>query len=333
MLNLQELTVFVAAAEGRSFSEGARRLHLSQPSVSQTIKNLERQLGVKLFVRVGHHAQLSDFGEILLPMARQLLANAQQIEEEVAALSGSVVGRFDIGCSTTSGKYLLPRLIARFRDQFPQVRINVLISSRETVLKRLLEGQTAFGVSSKCIDHQNLDYQSFFCDEVILIAPADHPWSKDRHIELRNLLDVPILLRESGSGTFELVMQALGAHHISPDMLDVAMVLGNTEAIAMSVEEGLGVAFVSRLAAVRQLEMGHVVEIGVENLDLRRNLYLARNRAFPFTRAQSTFWDFVRASAPLVLGEARGLRRLRQAGRDEPCREQTVSASLEQTRG
>jgi DNA-binding transcriptional LysR family regulator len=294
MLNLDALKVFLAAAEHGSFSEAGRQLHLSQPAVSQIIQGLERQLGAQLFVRQGRTAQLTEGGQMLVPMARELLNSAQRVEQTMLSIQGEVIGEMSIGCSTASGKYLLPGLIARFRRQYPQVRLNVLVTSRESVINKLLNGEVALGVSSKQIEHTDLEYQDFFKDNVILIVPANHPWAQYRKIYPDDLLDEPMILREEVAGTREVLMDGLQKRDISPEMLNVAMVLGNAEAIEMAVEEGLGVAFVSRLAASRGLELGRVVEVEVEGMELSRNIYLVRNRKQPFTRAQMEFWQFIK---------------------------------------
>jgi DNA-binding transcriptional LysR family regulator len=294
MLNLDALKVFLAAAEHGSFSEAGRQIHLSQPAVSQIIQGLERQLGAQLFVRQGRTAQLTEGGQMLVPMARELLNSAQRVEQTMLSIQGEVIGEMSIGCSTASGKYLLPGLIARFRRQYPQVRLNVLVTSRESVINKLLNGEVALGVSSKQIEHTDLEYQDFFKDNVILIVPANHPWAQYRKIYPDDLLDEPMILREEVAGTREVLMDGLQKRDISPEMLNVAMVLGNAEAIEMAVEEGLGVAFVSRLAASRGLELGRVVEVEVEGMELSRNIYLVRNRKQPFTRAQMEFWQFIK---------------------------------------
>jgi DNA-binding transcriptional LysR family regulator len=294
MFTLNELDVFLTAADLGNFSEAARRLNISQPAVSQAISSLERHFGMDLFLRHGRSVRLTEAGQALIPMARELLATAWRLDETMTSLQGEVVGDIDIGCSTASGKYLLPGLIARFRRQFPHVRINVRVSGRGSVMDRLLTGRASMGVSSKRIDHRDLEYQDFFTDEIILIVPADHPWANYRLVYPDDLLDEPIILREDGSGTREVLLEALHDKDISPDMLTISMVLGNAEAIEMAVEEGLGVAFISRLAAARGLELGRVVEIKVDGMDLRRGIFLARNRRFPTTRAQSEYWDFVK---------------------------------------
>jgi DNA-binding transcriptional LysR family regulator len=293
MFNINELVVFLTAAEYGNFSEAGRQLHISQPAVSQTIDNLQKHFGTKLFMRHGRTVRLTDAGHVLLPMAKELLASAKRIDETMMSLQGEVIGEMNVGCSTASGKYLLPGLIARFRLLFPQVRINVIVSNRESVINKLLAGDCALVVSSKRVEHRDIEYHEFFNDDVILIAPAEHPWAEYRMIYTDDLLEEPLILREEVAGTREILMENLRQRDILPEMLNVAMVLGNAEAIEMAVEEGIGVAFISRLAATRGLELGRIVEVNVQGMLLQRRIYLARNRRFPSTRAQSEFWKFV----------------------------------------
>ncbi len=298
MLNLDSLRVFLTVAEYDSFSEAGRRLHLTQPAISQSIQGLEKQLGIQLFTRQGRSVQLTEAGQVLVSMARELLTAAQRVEQTMLSLHGEVMGEMSVGCSTASGKYLLPALIARFRREYPQVRINVLVTSRDSVIHKLLSGEVALGVSSKIIEHYDLEYQDFFKDDVILVVPAGHRWAQYRKIYPDDLLDEPIILREEVAGTREVLRDGLLKCDISPDMLNVAMVLGNAEAIGMAVEEGLGVAFISRLAAARGIALGRLVEVQVEGMELTRNLYMVRNRRQPLTRMRVEFWEFVKKARP-----------------------------------
>ena len=293
MLNLDALKVFLTVGEFNSFSEAGRQLHMSQPAVSQIVRGLEKQLGVQLFVREGRNAKLTEAGQVLIPMGRELLAATQRVEQTMSSLQTEVVGELNIGCSTAAGKYLLPGLIARFRREYPQVRINVIVTSRDSVINKLANGDVCLGISSKQIENSCLEYQEFYTDSVILIVPASHPWAKFRKVFTDDLIDEPMILREELAGTREVLMDGLYQHDISPDMLNVAMVLGNTEAIEMAVEEELGIAFVSRLAAARGLELGHVVEVAVEGMTLTRTIYLVRSQQHVLTKAQTKFWDFV----------------------------------------
>lgn len=292
MVNLNELVIFLAAAECGNFSQAGRQLHLSQPAVSQNMENLEKRFGAKLFMRQGRTVRLTEAGQALRPMAVELLATARRLDETMASLKGEVVGEMNLGCSTASGKYLLPGLIARFRKLFPQVRVNVLVHNRETVLNKLLGGDFSMGISSRRVEHNDLEYRDFYRDEVILIVPAGHAWARYARIYPDDLQDAPIILREESAGTRQVLFEGLRQHDISPDMLNVVMVLGNAEAIEMAVEEGIGVAFLSRLAAQRGLECGRVVEVEVKGMPLSRDLFLARNRRYPCTRAEAEFWNF-----------------------------------------
>ncbi|MCB9457087.1 MAG: LysR family transcriptional regulator [Anaerolineaceae bacterium] len=293
MLNLHELNIFTTAAEQSSFSKAGRILHLSQPAISQTIQNLERRLKTELFVRYGRTIRLTAAGETLLPLARELLANANRLEETMASLHGAVIGRIQIGCSTTSGKYILPGLIARFRNRFPQVRIDVQVTSRDGVLRRLADNKINFGVSSKQIEHHDLISWPIFTDEVILITCPNHPWSRFRRVYVDDLLDTEIVMRDQISGTYSVLMRELAVRNISEDMLNVAMVLGNAESIVSAVEEGIGIAFVSRLAAAHSLALGRVIEVEVEGMSLKRDLYFIRSQRFPASRAAGEFWDYL----------------------------------------
>ena len=291
--NLNDLVIFLVACETKNFSQAGRQLHLSQPAISQTIINLEKHFETKLFLRQGRSVHLTEIGQALRPMALELVSAARRLEESVSSLQGEVVGEFDIGCSTASGKYLLPSLIARFRRLYPLVRANMLVTSRKSVIRKLVSGEIALGVSSRLVEHRDLEYKDFFADEVILIAPAAHPWANFRRVYPDDLLDEPMILREESAGTREVLKKGLLDQDISFDMLNVAMVLGNAEAIEIAVEEGIGVAFISRLAAARGLELGRAVEVKVEGMNLYRKIYLARNQRFPTTRARMEFWDFV----------------------------------------
>jgi DNA-binding transcriptional LysR family regulator len=293
MLNADDLVVFIAAAECNNFSEAGRKLHLTQPAISQKIAGLEDRFGVKLFVRHGRTMRLTEAGQVLEPLAKELIGLTRRVEETMVSLQGEVFGEMNVGCSTASGKYLLPGLIAAFREEYPLVRVNVAVSSRKAVLNQLSAGDVALGISSKKVEHRDLLYKTLFTDDVILIVPAGHRWANYPRVYPDDLLDEPIILREEAAGTREVFLNALKCHDIYPEMLNIIMELGNAEAIEMAVEEGIGVAFISRLAAMRGLQLGKVVEVHVEGMELARSIYVVRNNSIPPTRAQVHFWEFL----------------------------------------
>jgi DNA-binding transcriptional LysR family regulator len=148
------------------------------------------------------------------------------------------------------------------------------------------------GVASKVLEHRDIECQSLFDDRIILIVPTEHPWAAYGRALPDDLLDQPIIMREETSGTCETVLQGLKSYGITPDMLNVAMELGNPEAIEMAVERGVGIAFVSEMVAARGIAMGRVKRVELHGLSLHRAVYIIRHVGYPFTRAQSLFWEF-----------------------------------------
>ena len=153
-LNLHEIAVFITAAQSASFSQAARRLHLSQPAVSQAIHSLESQFGTRLFERHGRAGRLTPAGEALLPVACELDGAAQVVVDTMHRVEGLVAGELVVGCATTAGKYLLPGELAAFQSQFLHVRVRLEIRNNEDVLADLLACKLALGVMSQVSTHR-----------------------------------------------------------------------------------------------------------------------------------------------------------------------------------
>ncbi len=295
MLNCSEVQVFAVAAETENFTETARRLHLSQPAVSQRIHSLERQLDLQLFRRSGRSVSLTSAGRVLLPMAHELMDLIRKIEETMWALDDEITGHIIIGCSTTAGKYALPLLAAAFNKEYPNVQVTIEMCHGGSPVEPLLAREVHVGVSDMKIVHRDLECQPFFTDHVILIAPESHPLAERLSIQPNDLLNHSFILREKGCSTCHMIETSLGEHGISLDQLRVVMSVGNSEAIEMAVEHGLGIAFISRLAARRGLESGRLAEVPVEGVNLERPLYVVRNTSAPKAPAELRLWDFVAA--------------------------------------
>ncbi|MEJ2305463.1 MAG: selenium metabolism-associated LysR family transcriptional regulator [Anaerolineales bacterium] len=293
MIELSRLEIFVFAAESLSFSEAAKHLNLTQPTISHHIQMLEHELGVMLFERSSSGLHLTEAGQFLLPWARKLIRESIEMQEMVAAMQNKIVGYLRIACSTTTGKYLLPQLAARFHNQYLGVRITILACIQENVIPRLLEEEANLGVLSREVSEEGFECQEFFEDHIILIAPASHPWAGGQEIEPADLLHVPFIIREATSGTRQVMLAELAKHDISVDDLDVFLEVGNAEAIVETVAAGFGVSFVSRLATACALEYGKVGEVPVADLDLRRKIYMVRREIENRYRAQDAFWGFI----------------------------------------
>ncbi|MCD4685067.1 MAG: LysR family transcriptional regulator [Anaerolineae bacterium] len=293
MIDLTKLRTFLHVAQSLSFSEAATHLHLSQPTVSQHIKVLEGDLGVKLFARVGHDVSLTEAGCLLLPYARKLVRESIEVKHLLAALDTRVVGQLRIACGTTTGKYITPQFAGRFRDRYPGVTVLVMRCVSPQVVPTLFCEEANIGVVSYDACGEGMECQEFFDDRIILIVPADHPWAARQCIEPSELLDMPIILREPTSGTRRALVIQLAKHAITLDDMNVFLEVGATEAIVKVVEAGLGVAFVSRLAADWALDKGSVVEVPVADFELHRMVYMIKPEMHPTSRAVEAFWSFV----------------------------------------
>ena len=293
MIDLLKVETFVHAAEHLNFSEAARILHLSQPTVSHHIKSLEQELGVVLFERDGTSIKLTEAGRLLLPWARRMLRNSIEIQEMMESLKEGIAGNLQIACSTTAGKYVLPQLAARFSLRHPNISTKLLRCTPISVVPNLLEKQANLGVVSYEIPGKEIEIQEFFKDLIIFIVPKDHPFVSRSTIQPEDLLGEPVMIRELTSGTRKIVLSELAKFDIHQEDLNIFMEIGNAEAIVRTVAAGYGVSFVSKLAAACALERGNVVAVPIEGLNLLRKIYMVRRKLEHSNRPADAFWSFI----------------------------------------
>jgi DNA-binding transcriptional LysR family regulator len=301
MLDAHQLNVFLVAAELENFTQAARHLHLSQPSVSAHVQALERQLDTQLFHRSGRHIALTEAGQALLPLAREMVQLSIHVEESIASLAGAVVGHLMLGCSTAAGKYVLPRLMSHFLSLHRQVQMTCNVMTRKTVLEALLDGTVHLAITSAREFSREIEYQHFNTDKIVLIVPADHPWASRSQIEPQELLTEKFLLREKTSGTRQALEQGLLEHGIYVEQLQTVLVMANSESLRTAVEEKIGVSFISRLVASAGMLLGRVVEVKVKGVELEQQLYIGRNTKRPATKVQTAFWEFIHEPANRAL--------------------------------
>ena len=292
-MDLLKIQAFLNAAETLNFSETAKQMHLSQSTISHHIKVLENEFGVALFDRSGQGIHLTEAGRLLIPWARRLIRDSFEIQDMMNSIQDKIVGHLRIACSTTSGKYILPQLAARFRNRYPWVKITILSCTSENVVPRLLEEEANIGVLSRESFEEGLEAQEFFTDQIVLIVPTDHPWATRDSIEPSDLIGSPFILRESTSGTRQVLLTELGKYDINLDDLDTFLEVGNAEAIIETVKAGFGVSFVSRLAATCAIQQKKVALVPVNGLKLKRKVFMIRRTFETPNRAQEVFWGFI----------------------------------------
>jgi DNA-binding transcriptional LysR family regulator len=304
MLDAHQLNVFLTAATTLNFTAAARQLHMSQPSVSQHIRELENFFDTQLFVREGRRIYLTDAGVALIPMAQRLVSASVSLEEKMRSLKEEVYGHLIVGCSTTSGKYILPFLLAEFLKRHPKVEATCHVASRAISMQMLCDGEVQLALASANEFCPDIEFKRLIGDPVVLIAPLDHPWAEKGEIEPQELLRGLFIMREEGSGTRSVAAQGLQRMGLSMDQLSRALTLGNSEAIALAVQEGIGVAFSSQ-SVVDYIVSGRVAPVKIKGLTMQQDIYIGRHKRHPATVAQTAFWNFVQERDQQPLAQSR----------------------------
>ena len=291
------LRVFRAVAAEASFRKASEMLHLSQPAVSQHIRALEEELGVQLFDRTGPRVSVTPAGKLLLKYAERSARVLEEAKAELGKLNLTVSGELRLGASSTVAQYILPRILGAFLKDNPKVWLSVVSGNTEEIVSLLLKDAIMLGMIEGPPMTKAVHTEKFLEDRLVLIVPRSHEWSELPNIRLAALVEVPLLLREQGSGSRRIVEQSIRKAGLPLDRLHIRMELDSTEAIVSGVEAGLGLGFVSEWAARKALRLGTVSRARVEGLEIRRNLTLVRRSGPPVDGAAGAFWEFALAQA------------------------------------
>ncbi|NPV93043.1 MAG: LysR family transcriptional regulator [Firmicutes bacterium] len=295
-MNLNLLNSFVRVVDRQSLSAAARDLFLTQPAVSKQIQTLEELFGAQLLERVGHRVRPTETGEVLYRYAREILRLTEEMEDALSRSTSEVQGRLVIGASTVPGSYLLPSLIGRYKQEYPQVRVTMEIGDTDKVIGHLLEQRFDLAVVGAMVKHRKLVCSFFREDQLRLIVSSGHPLAGRKSVSTREMLKEKLVWREKGSGTRTVVENRLLEKGHSLKELDIVLELGSTEAIISAVEEGLGAALVSSLASAKSEALGRVASLDLEDMDMKRPLYLVYPRQKHYSRAVASFLELFDSS-------------------------------------
>lgn len=291
MLTLHQLQIFAAVVAEGSFSGAARRLGLTQPAVSLQIRGLEEHFGQPLLDRSGRGVRLTEAGQQVYAYATRILALVQDLELAVRGTAATLAGLLRLGCSTAPGECLLPRVLSAFRARFPSVQLNVEVADTAAVLDRLLRRQYDLGLVGGMAHTERLEFIPFAVDELVLIAPRDHPLTRRPTVAPSEVAREPFVLREEGSGTRAAAEQAL--QRLGLTQLTIASVLGSSEAVKQAVAAGVGLAFVSGSALAPHEE--RVAVVPLEGTPIERRMYVALERGRPPGRLSEAFIEWLLA--------------------------------------
>ncbi|HEX7084571.1 MAG TPA: LysR family transcriptional regulator [Gaiellaceae bacterium] len=277
----RRLNVFVEVARRLSFAGAARTLRLSQPSVSAHVAALERELGAQLFERTTRRVRLTAAGEALLARAETLLRDHAEARRAVAAADERIDGNLTVAASLTIGGYVLPAALARLVAAHPALQVRVTIQNTEQVVRALSEGRADVGFVEGGLVSPGVVLHPLREDELVVIAPAGHPFAGLREVPLEELARAPFVLREEGSGTRQVAETHLRAAGFDPAGLRVVAELSSIDAIKACVAAGLGVSIVSRSVLPAGGDADGLVARRIEGLKLTRRLAAATLRSAP----------------------------------------------------
>lgn len=286
-ITLRQLEVFAEVQKSGSTTQASLRLSLSQSAVSASLTDLENQLNVQLFDRVGKRLVTNEHGRLLYPRAVALLEQAGEIEQ----LFKTDAGALRFAASTTIGNYMLPKILGTYRAVHENTPLELYISNTEDVIKSVLEFRVDMGLIEGACHSPELITEPWLEDELVIFCSPDNPLSQKNIVTLDDLQRASWILRERGSGTREVLDQILFTRLPG---FRVEMELGNSEAIKHAVRFGRGVSCLSRRVIDEQLHNGLLAEVRVDGLTLTRTLFRIYHRQKHISNALNTFLTYCR---------------------------------------
>ena len=294
-IDFRHLETFSRVAELKSFSKAANDLFLTQPTVSGHILSLEQSLSLRLFDRTGKGIRLTKAGEVFLKYASKILSFRKDLLNALSEFSQGIRGELSLGASTIPGEYLLPKLMGHFKKDHPHFIISLKIADTKEIVQYVLQDNIELGIIGAKLDHSSLHYEKFEEDEIIIVAPSDHPLIRKRRVTLEELLNELWIIREEGSGTQIAVEKALRKKGKSLKQFNVAMEMGSTSSVKEGVKAKLGLAFISRRAAEEELNQGLFSRIDVEGIEpISRQIYIVSHRGRTLSPIGMEFHRFLK---------------------------------------
>lgn len=267
------LKVFYIVAKRLNFTRAAEELFITQPAVTKHIQEIEAFYKTKLFDRNGTKIKITQAGNILLKHAEALINIHRNIDFELAALAKNIKGTLRIGASTTIAQYFLPKYLASFRQQFPDITISLKSNNTEAIENLLIENKIDLGLVEGQYKRPHIKYTPFVQDEIVLCTSSSNPLAKKAVISLNELQKLPLVLREPGSGSLEVVAAALKNAGLSLSQLNRDLELESAESIKAYLLNTNAFAFLSIHAILKELKSGELKIIDVKGLDITRVFY------------------------------------------------------------
>jgi DNA-binding transcriptional LysR family regulator len=299
-MNYDKLRTFITVAEKKSFSEAAKVLFLSQPTITSQIKSLEEHLKTTLFERTTKQVKLTQSAKILYKYAKEIIKLIENAEKEIMSMSDKVYGDLLVACSLTIGENILPQVLGTFKVEFPLIQVSIDITNTTQILTKIKDRLYDIGLIEAPVEDPEVILEPFLEDELVLIAGPDY-FEKDKiSIHVDELLEYPLILRERGSGTRTVMNQHLFKAGVNPEQLNIYLELGSTEAVKSAVEAGLGISIISKSAIKKELKLGILETLPIRDITLSRYFYIVYHRDAILKSTVDVFLQQVKKIDPSV---------------------------------
>lgn len=295
----QHLQVFVTVADKQNFSRAAEELHMTQPAVSQYIRIFEENMGVRLLERTNKYVHLNKAGEIVYHHAKEIVGLYTRMQNLVDDLTNKASGPLSIGASYTFGEYVLPHIIAKMQEMYPEIRPTVIIGNTAEIAGSVMHHQLDIGiVEGHFKNEQQFQTEEFAEDSMVIVASPKHPLAnRGEEITRKDLEEQTWILREMGSGTREATEKMFHRFKISPANI---MCIGSTQPIKELVEAGFGISLLSQWAIQKELRNGDIQMIDVNGLPFKREFSIVMSSPFQ-TKALQVFIELMRHNKELTV--------------------------------
>lgn len=295
-MTLRQLQVFRAVCEHRSYSRAAETMALTQPAVSLQIRQLEEQVGLPLFEYVGRKLYLTEAAESLLETSADIFDRLESLDMNLSTLEGSLRGELRLAAAS-SVQYVLPHLLAAFRERYPQITFRLDVTSRAQIIQRLADNRDDLVIMGLVPADRALEFFPFLNNPIVAVARPDHPLAQQSQIPLARLEEEMVLQRESGSGIRKACDEFLQLKRVH---LGQTMQLGSTEALVQGAIAGLGVALVPGHAAAAWVRSGELVCLNISELPLKRSWCAVHARGKRLSPVAEAFLAFLREERALI---------------------------------
>ena len=294
-MEFNQLESFISVVKHKSFSKAAKELYLTQPTISNNIQGLERELNATLIDRKSKTITLTDAGKAFYKYAVELVNIRDQAKFNIFEHQSKIEGEIVINASTIPEQYILPYIIKDFTKEYPQVTFSVIHKNSKNIVDDILKGKQKFGMVGAKYNSNTLEYINFYEDEIVLAVPnnSHYPISTGDALDIDFLMSEKFIFRREGSGTRQFVKQTLSKKGVSLDDLNIIFTIDSNEMIKKMIELELGISFMSKISIKNEIELELIKPLKVKGLNLNRSFYFVYNKNRTLSPTVEVFKEFL----------------------------------------